>query len=317
VAIPAGAAGGPFELTLVGKNTITYTNVLVGEVWLCSGQSNMDWGLNSCDASDKAYANTAPANPRLRLFTTAPVEHNDPSRWYRELIVPLLDCRLRGVIWYQGEGNGGDWNYRLMLPALIGDWRTGFQNPDLAFHIVQLPADSGWEWCRESQTLTAMGGGYGASSAGEAPLMAPANGGSGGGAGCGTPKGMGVAGPPRQGYDGGAAGDSDAAGGGGAGGPGESATSGGSVVRQGGAGRVLALRDGVTAVTYASGGWARRRPGYEPLVADGRSKEANTGDGGDGGSCGLCGKKHIPAKGGNGGFGIVIVRYVTGGGGSK
>lgn len=44
VAIAAGEAGGPFELTIAGKNTITYKNVLVGEVWLCSGQSNMDWG---------------------------------------------------------------------------------------------------------------------------------------------------------------------------------------------------------------------------------------------------------------------------------
>lgn len=34
-------AGGPSTLTITGDNTITLTNVLVGEVWLCSGQSNM------------------------------------------------------------------------------------------------------------------------------------------------------------------------------------------------------------------------------------------------------------------------------------
>ena len=38
-----GAAGGPFTLTISGKNTITFKNVLVGDVWLASGQSNMEW----------------------------------------------------------------------------------------------------------------------------------------------------------------------------------------------------------------------------------------------------------------------------------
>src|SRR4051812_28999786 len=34
-------AGGPLEMTIAGDNTITIKDVLVGEVWLCSGQSNM------------------------------------------------------------------------------------------------------------------------------------------------------------------------------------------------------------------------------------------------------------------------------------
>src|SRR5215204_4225128 len=36
-------AGGPFELTIKGANLLTIKNVLVGEVWVCSGQSNMEW----------------------------------------------------------------------------------------------------------------------------------------------------------------------------------------------------------------------------------------------------------------------------------
>ena len=35
-------AGGPFTITLKGNNTITLDNVMVGEVWVCSGQSNME-----------------------------------------------------------------------------------------------------------------------------------------------------------------------------------------------------------------------------------------------------------------------------------
>jgi len=39
-------AGGPYELTVKGKNTITIKDVLVGEVWLCSGQSNMEFSVS-------------------------------------------------------------------------------------------------------------------------------------------------------------------------------------------------------------------------------------------------------------------------------
>ena len=40
-------AGGPFELTVSGKNTITLHNVAVGEVWICSGQSNMEMAVKN------------------------------------------------------------------------------------------------------------------------------------------------------------------------------------------------------------------------------------------------------------------------------
>ena len=38
--------GGPFTMSISGDNTLTFTNVLVGEVWLASGQSNMAFKLN-------------------------------------------------------------------------------------------------------------------------------------------------------------------------------------------------------------------------------------------------------------------------------
>ena len=37
------AVGGPYEIHIVGRNTLKLTDVLVGEVWVCSGQSNMQW----------------------------------------------------------------------------------------------------------------------------------------------------------------------------------------------------------------------------------------------------------------------------------
>ncbi len=44
--LKAEKAGGPFELIVKGKNTITLKNVLVGEVWICSGQSNMEFTVS-------------------------------------------------------------------------------------------------------------------------------------------------------------------------------------------------------------------------------------------------------------------------------
>src|SRR5205814_111068 len=43
VKLPEQTAGGPYELTIRGKNTVTLKDVLVGEVWVASGQSNMEW----------------------------------------------------------------------------------------------------------------------------------------------------------------------------------------------------------------------------------------------------------------------------------
>lgn len=44
--LEAEEAGGPFELSISGKNKILITNVLVGEVWICSGQSNMEFQIS-------------------------------------------------------------------------------------------------------------------------------------------------------------------------------------------------------------------------------------------------------------------------------
>src|SRR5262249_40307888 len=61
-----GDAGGPFDLTIKGANTITVKDVLVGDVWVASGQSNMEWPL---DHAQNAQAEVAAANyPRIRLL---------------------------------------------------------------------------------------------------------------------------------------------------------------------------------------------------------------------------------------------------------
>ncbi len=63
------APGGPFELTVTGQNTIKIQDVLIGEVWIASGQSNMAFQTKRAKGADQIMA--AAANPNIRLFTVA------------------------------------------------------------------------------------------------------------------------------------------------------------------------------------------------------------------------------------------------------
>lgn len=68
--IPTPRAGGPYELVVEGKNTIVLKNVLIGEVWLCSGQSNMQSPLSAIPAGQSAAAKAA--SSAIRLFVVPP-----------------------------------------------------------------------------------------------------------------------------------------------------------------------------------------------------------------------------------------------------
>ncbi|MCM8543464.1 MAG: sialate O-acetylesterase [Lentisphaeraceae bacterium] len=58
--------GGPYELVVSGKNTISYKDVLVGEVWVCSGQSNMGWTVNN--SVDQDLEKLMAKYPNIRLL---------------------------------------------------------------------------------------------------------------------------------------------------------------------------------------------------------------------------------------------------------
>jgi sialate O-acetylesterase len=69
-------AGGPEELRVTGQNDITLKNVLVGEVWVASGQSNMEWPMRASFAPETEIAKTS--NPLLRLYTVPKLKADEP-----------------------------------------------------------------------------------------------------------------------------------------------------------------------------------------------------------------------------------------------
>jgi sialate O-acetylesterase len=73
VTLASREPGGPFPMTIAGKNEIVLKDVYVGEVWVASGQSNMEWNVGWPPAVDMKSATAEPANPLLRVFT---VKHN-------------------------------------------------------------------------------------------------------------------------------------------------------------------------------------------------------------------------------------------------
>ncbi len=62
------ASASPRELTIKGTNEITLKNILVGDVWICSGQSNMEWALKKSTKAPKEAYETQKNNKQLRLF---------------------------------------------------------------------------------------------------------------------------------------------------------------------------------------------------------------------------------------------------------
>lgn len=210
VHLAAMKEGGPFELTVEGTNTLKRKDVLIGEVWFCSGQSNMGYGVLKSLNPDQEIK--AADYPQIRLLTTPTHEAREPAddvkvAWqictpknisyfsatayyfgrelhqqlkvpvglvvsavngtriepwtpaqgvasvkelagkdkaqngdlYNGMIHPFTPFTIRGVIWYQGEGNVGDGMvYYHRMRALIDGWRKHWGLGDFPFYYVQL-----------------------------------------------------------------------------------------------------------------------------------------------------------------------------------
>jgi sialate O-acetylesterase len=74
--LPAVSAGGPFVLSIEGSNALTFSDVWSGEVWVASGQSNMEFILARSKGADLAVAGGCPG---LRLFTVVKATAGAPK----------------------------------------------------------------------------------------------------------------------------------------------------------------------------------------------------------------------------------------------
>ncbi|OYU54908.1 MAG: sialate O-acetylesterase [Chitinophagaceae bacterium BSSC1] len=223
-------AGGPYNLKVTSsKESIVIQNILLGEVWLCSGQSNMEMpvlGYNNqpvngsldalFDADDdnirlfklKANASETPqmlcsgiwsvsnaesvgkfsavgyfyakllqkklhvpigiifsawGGTRIEawmsketilkypepfaLSTAKKVDtQNQAAHLYNGMIAPITNYTIKGVIWYQGEGNVENPNeYAALMSGLVENWRSNFGVGQFPFYFVQIAAHPyGW-----------------------------------------------------------------------------------------------------------------------------------------------------------------------------
>ncbi len=103
VQVPTPEAGGPHEITI--NETLVIKDVWIGEVWLCSGQSNMDWsalhGFNNADEEVK-QAN----HPQIRLFYVpkmgaASPQENCDGKW--EVCTPESMESFSAVAYFFGR----------------------------------------------------------------------------------------------------------------------------------------------------------------------------------------------------------------------
>lgn len=77
VLLPPQKAGGPFDMRIVGSNELVLTNILVGEVWVASGQSNMEWTVRISGDAEKEIA--AANHPQIRLFQVPKLTAGSPQ----------------------------------------------------------------------------------------------------------------------------------------------------------------------------------------------------------------------------------------------
>jgi sialate O-acetylesterase len=87
-----------------------------------------------------------------------------PMGLYNGLTAPLIHMPIKGVIWFQGESNVGNWqDYHVKFSTMIQDWRAKWGQGDFPFIFAQLanfmdkqpqPTDSAWAQLRNAQTQT-------------------------------------------------------------------------------------------------------------------------------------------------------------------
>jgi sialate O-acetylesterase len=135
-------AGGPYNITVSGENKIVVENILIGEVWICAGQSNMEWSAAYGVKDAKAELATC-YNPNLRLFkmpkTTATTPQNDCKGTWK-----VCDSTSMKQFSAVGYFFGKKLNQNLKVPIGLIDiaWGGSYMESWIAESLINLYPDT-------------------------------------------------------------------------------------------------------------------------------------------------------------------------------
>jgi sialate O-acetylesterase len=139
VKLNAIPAGGPYEMTISGKNTLVLKNILAGDIWICSGQSNMEFPLSQSRhwQTDK----NATSNNRIRLFyvpknmSSKPLQNTQPAKW------EICDEKSAGAFSAVGYYFGLNLNKKLDVPIGLINSNWGGTNIETWTSMETMAAD--------------------------------------------------------------------------------------------------------------------------------------------------------------------------------
>ena len=147
--LPAMQYGGPHKMTVKGQNTVSFENIMIGEVWVCSGQSNMEFHLITAKNGEAEIA--ASDYPDIRLFTVKkrisqnPQDQLEDGEWLK--CSPATSPHFSAIAYFFGR----ELNQKLHVPiglintswggTIAETWTSDqmiAQNPDFTNQLEQL-----------------------------------------------------------------------------------------------------------------------------------------------------------------------------------
>jgi sialate O-acetylesterase len=153
------ASDGPIEIGITGKNRIQLNDVLIGEVWLCSGQSNMGFSLERAASGAKAV--TSADRPQMRLFTVGRAHPDQPQtelsgRW--EVCTPETAGDFSAVAYFFGAALQSNLDQPIgLIESSWGGTRAEAWIPRESFDALKLPYEPQWteQWLNPTPDPTA------------------------------------------------------------------------------------------------------------------------------------------------------------------
>ena len=115
--------GGPYEMTVSGKNQIAFKNVMLGDVWVCSGQSNMHWTVSASANPEEEIKNADYPGIRLitvpRVSTAVPQDHFE-GQWVA--CTPETIPNFSAVAYYFGRTRHNEFDKKVAIGLIHTSW---------------------------------------------------------------------------------------------------------------------------------------------------------------------------------------------------